>query len=99
MNGVVMTVTLRQLEAFVAVAETSNFTRASERLGMAQPMVSGLVRELEREIGFRLFDRTTRRVRPTDAAAAPFDRGSVDLSRRSDPESAPARGDWLGAAD
>jgi DNA-binding transcriptional LysR family regulator len=64
-----MTVTLRQLEAFVAVAETSNFTRASERLGMAQPMVSGLVRELESEIGFRLFDRTTRRVRPTDAAA------------------------------
>ncbi|MGY3636830.1 LysR family transcriptional regulator [Bradyrhizobium sp. Lot33] len=60
---------MRQLEAFIAVAETNNFTRASERLGMAQPMVSGLVRELEIEIGFRLFDRTTRRVRPTDAAA------------------------------
>lgn len=63
-----MTVTLRQLEAFIAVAETNNFTRASERLGMAQPMISGLVRDLEAEIGFRLFDRTTRRVRPTDAA-------------------------------
>ncbi len=64
-----MAVTLRQLEAFIAVAETHNFTRASERLRMAQPMVSGLVRELEAELGFRLFDRTTRRVQLTDAAS------------------------------
>lgn len=64
-----MAVTFRQLEAFIAVAETHNFTRAAERLRMAQPMVSGLIRGLEAELGFRLFDRTTRRVQLTDAAA------------------------------
>lgn len=64
-----MAITFRQLEAFIAVAETSNFTRASARLRMAQPMVSGLVRELETELGFRLFDRTTRKVQLTGAAA------------------------------
>jgi DNA-binding transcriptional LysR family regulator len=63
-----MTITFRQLEAFIAVAETNNFTRASVRLRMAQPMVSGLVRELEAELGFRLFDRTTRKVQLTGAA-------------------------------
>jgi DNA-binding transcriptional LysR family regulator len=63
-----MSVTLRQLQAFLAVAETQNFTRASERLRMAQPMVSGLIRELEIELGFRLFDRSTRRVELTEAA-------------------------------
>ncbi len=64
-----MAITFRQLEAFIAVAETHNFTRASARLRMAQPMVSGLVRDLEAELGFRLFDRTTRRVQLTGAAA------------------------------
>lgn len=64
-----MSITLRQLEAFIAVAETHNFTRASEKLRMAQPMVSSLIRDLETELGFRLFDRTTRRVDLTEAAA------------------------------
>ena len=64
-----MSINLRQLRAFVAVAEASNFTRAARTLHMAQPMVSGLVRELEAELGFRLFDRTTRRVELTGAAA------------------------------
>jgi DNA-binding transcriptional LysR family regulator len=64
-----MSITFRQLNAFIAVAETRNFTRASERLRMAQPMVSSLVRDLETELGFRLFDRSTRRVELTEAAA------------------------------
>lgn len=64
-----MSVTFRQLSALLAVAETRNFTRAAERLRMAQPMVSGLIRELEAELGFRLFDRSTRRVELTEAAA------------------------------
>lgn len=63
-----MSVTLRQLQALLAVAETQNFTRASERLRMAQPMVSSLIRDLETEVGFRLFDRSTRRVELTEAA-------------------------------
>jgi DNA-binding transcriptional LysR family regulator len=54
--------TLRQLEAFAAVAELRNFTAAAERLGLTAQAVSQLVAELEATIGFRVFDRTTRRV-------------------------------------
>ncbi|MCR0985160.1 LysR family transcriptional regulator [Roseomonas populi] len=64
-----MSINLRQLRAFIAVAEAGNFTRAAGALHTAQPMVSSLVRELEEELGFRLFDRTTRRVELTEAAA------------------------------
>lgn len=62
-----MNVTLRQLEAFVAVAEAGNFSRAADQLHVAQSAVSVLVRELERKLDIRLFDRTTRRVELTDA--------------------------------
>jgi len=62
-----MNVTLRQLQAFVAVADSGNFSRAAERLHVAQSAVSVLVRELERKLNIRLFDRTTRRVELTDA--------------------------------
>lgn len=61
-----MGVTIRQLEAFVAVAESKNFTRAAELLQLTQPMVSGLVRDLEAEVGLKLFDRSTRRVEMTE---------------------------------
>lgn len=61
-----MNITLRQLQAFIAVAETGNFTRAAERLHIAQSAVSVLVRELEAELAGRLFERTTRRVELTD---------------------------------
>lgn len=54
--------TLRQLEAFAAVAELRNFTAAAERLGLTAQAVSQLVAELEATLGFRVFDRTTRRV-------------------------------------
>jgi DNA-binding transcriptional LysR family regulator len=65
--GDIMNVTLRQLQAFVAVAESGNFSRAADRLHVAQSAVSVLVRELERNLVIRLFDRTTRRVELTDA--------------------------------
>lgn len=61
-----MAVTLRQIQAFLAVAELGTFTKAAERLHMAQPALSQLVRELEHELGIRLFDRTTRRVELTE---------------------------------
>ncbi|OKP16861.1 LysR family transcriptional regulator [Serratia fonticola] len=54
--------TLRQLETFLTVAETHSFTDASERLGLTPSAVSQLVQELESVLGFRLFDRSTRRV-------------------------------------
>jgi DNA-binding transcriptional LysR family regulator len=58
---------LRQLEVFVAVAEESSFTRASERLHVVQSAVSAAVRGLERELSTLLFHRTTRTVTLTDA--------------------------------
>lgn len=54
--------TLRQIEAFVTVAELRSFAGAGERLGLTAQAVSQLVAELESLLGFRLFDRTTRRV-------------------------------------
>jgi DNA-binding transcriptional LysR family regulator len=62
-------VEVRQLEAFVAVATELHFGRAAEKLYMGQPALSGLIRRLERELGTRLFLRTTRRVELTNAGS------------------------------
>jgi LysR family nitrogen assimilation transcriptional regulator len=51
---------LAQIETFVAVAETKNMSRASERLRVAQPALSRQIRSLEEELGARLFARTPR---------------------------------------
>ncbi|MBB5916429.1 DNA-binding transcriptional LysR family regulator [Nocardia transvalensis] len=56
---------LRELEAFLAVAEELHFGRAGARLYVSQSRVSQLLRSLEHRIGGRLVDRTSRRVRLT----------------------------------
>lgn len=61
---------LRQLEYLVAVAEEGNFTRAAERIHVAQPAVSAQVQRLERELGQTLLDRSRRAVRLTAAGEA-----------------------------
>lgn len=58
---------LTQLQTFCRVAETQNFTRAAELLGMTQPAVTQQVRALEEEIGQALFDRIGRSVQLTQA--------------------------------
>jgi DNA-binding transcriptional LysR family regulator len=57
----------RLLRAFVAVAEELNFTRAAQRLHLAQQALSAQIQQLETRVGERLFDRTTRSVVLTDA--------------------------------
>ena len=71
---------LRQLEYLVAVVEEASFTRAAARLHVAQPGVSAQIRQLERELGHTLLDRSTRTVQPTEAGAAvlPHARAALD---------------------
>lgn len=64
-----MNVTLRQLRVFIAVAEALHFTRAADSLHLSQSSVSTLIRELEENLGLRLFDRHTRMLRLTQAGA------------------------------
>jgi DNA-binding transcriptional LysR family regulator len=61
---------LRQLEYFIAVAEEANFTRAAERVRISQSGVSAQIRQLERELGAELFDRSSRIARLTPAGQA-----------------------------
>lgn len=57
--------TLRQLRAFVAVADHESFVAAAKKIGLSQPALSQSVRQIEHELGARLFIRTTRNVHLT----------------------------------
>jgi LysR family transcriptional regulator, cyn operon transcriptional activator len=61
---------LRHLRYFASVAETENFTRAAERLGVSQPSVSQQIKDLEELLGTPLFARLGKRVRLTEAGEA-----------------------------
>jgi DNA-binding transcriptional LysR family regulator len=74
---------LARIHTFLAVADTLNFRRAAERLGVAQPALSRGVRQLEEHLGFALFERSTRRVALTPAGELLYREGAVALQRLS----------------
>lgn len=61
-----MSITLRRIRSFIAVAEYGGFRKAAEALAISQPALSGHIHELEQEVGVALFRRTTRQVQLTD---------------------------------
>src|SRR3954451_15068172 len=72
---------LRRLGYFVAVAEDRNFTRAAERLHVAQPALSRQIRQLETELGVELLERTTHAVELTEAGALLLERAPALLAQ------------------
>ncbi|OPC82005.1 LysR family transcriptional regulator [Embleya scabrispora] len=71
---------LRQLEYFVAVAEERNFTRAAERVHISQSGVSAQIRQLERELGAELFERSARGVTLSVAGKAALEYARAALA-------------------
>jgi DNA-binding transcriptional LysR family regulator len=71
---------LRQLEYFVAVAEEANFTRAAERVHISQSGVSAQLRQLERELGADLIDRSSRTATLTPAGTAALEHARAAIA-------------------
>ncbi|MEU8730728.1 LysR family transcriptional regulator [Streptomyces tendae] len=89
---------LQQMRYVLAVAETMSFTRAAERCHVVQSALSHQVARLEQELGTKLFERTTRRVRLTPAGEAflPAARQCLAAAERAVAEVAAAVGEVRG---
>ncbi len=75
---------LRQLRYFVTVAEERNFTRAAERLHIAQPPLSRQIQQLESEVGSELIDRSARPLRLTPVGQLVYEQALQVLGRMAD---------------
>src|SRR5215510_6983104 len=58
---------VRDLKIFLSVTKHLNYTRAGEEVNLSQPSVSVRIRELERELGVKLFEQLGKKVAVTDA--------------------------------
>lgn len=72
---------LRHLRYFATVGELLNFTKAAQKLRVAQPALSRQIRDLEAELGVQLFDRTQRAVKLTEAGNAFLGEAKAVLAR------------------
>ena len=85
---------LDAMNAFAKVVAAGSYAEAARRLGLTRSAVSKAVMELEQVLGARLLDRTTRRVTPTEAGRAYYERCSgilADVEETEDAGLAPAR--------
>jgi LysR family transcriptional regulator for bpeEF and oprC len=77
---------LQAMEVFVKVVDTGGFTRAAESLGMPKATVTTSIRDLERQLGVKLLNRTTRRVAVTTDGAVYYERCVAILDQVRDAE-------------
>ncbi len=82
---------LRQLRYFEAVASTLNFSRAAERLHIAQPPLSRQIQQLEEELGVPLLDRSSRPLKLTNAGSFFYDQTVQVLARLKEIQAATRR--------
>jgi DNA-binding transcriptional LysR family regulator len=87
---------LRHLHYFIAVAEELNVTRAAERLHISQPPLSRQIHEFEAELDVKLFDRTGRHLRLTEAGRFAYEQAKQLVARITDMQDATRRIDRLG---
>lgn len=75
---------LAHLEAYVATAEEAGFSRAADRLGIAQPLLSRRIKTLEEHVGGSLFDRSRRQITVTELGVLllPYARDVLDRAQR-----------------
>jgi DNA-binding transcriptional LysR family regulator len=78
-----MMMDIRQLRYFLAVAAERNFSRAADRLNMAQPPLSRQIQQLELEVGAQLFDRDMKPMALTDAGRLFYEQ-AIQVTRRMD---------------
>lgn len=82
---------LEAMGAFVRVVSSGSYAEAARRLGLTRSAVSKAVMELEQSLGARLLDRTTRRVTPTEAGLAYFERCNAILAQVEETEAQVSR--------
>ena len=83
--------TLSDISIFVSVVDTGSFTSAADKLELSKSQVSKCVNRLERTLGARLMDRTTRRLRLTEAGATLYESSKSALEQIDDAQIAVSR--------